>query len=177
MSNYSATVTPFPQTPVTQRAETEKKASSTSTSSTPWARVRAHARNEDMQENGARSAAEAGFIRLMDYYCDSFGRRVCPPSIQREMIDALKAGMKAKVICLCIDAAQEAERPTWAYARAVMARCIAEGTLTPQQFAERAARRRQRGKDSGGETPTSLRYAQRAYTPEQLAAMIDMFDD
>lgn len=166
MTYDNAMITPFPQTPVTENENQRAvAAAAATTTATPWARARAHARNEETGE----SAAYAAFMRLTEYYCESFGRRSCPPSIQRQMVDALKAGMKAKVICLCIDAAQEAERPTWAYAHAVMDRCIKDGALTPQLFYQRSAR--QRGNkygSSAGEYPR--REELDAFTP-------DIFDD
>jgi len=58
------------------------------------------------------------------------------------MIEALRAGMTARTICLCIDAAQEAERPSWAYAAAVLRNCLVDGALTPEAFEARQARHR-----------------------------------
>lgn len=143
-TNY-ATVTPLiPR-------ETKQQQTANSTTTTPRAR--------------AREAIE----RIGEYYCRAFGRRSCAPSIYNDIIEALSQGMTAKTICLCIDAAQDAERPSWAYTRAVIRRCIQEGCKTPEAFAARAQRHRQ------GEGQA---FTQRTYTQEQLEALTDaMFDN
>lgn len=145
----------FPPIPPEKKSEEKQKNTRTTTTTTPWARAR----------------ARESFERLLQYYCESFGRRQCPACIQRALLDALKAGMHAKTICLCIDAAQEAERPTWAYAHAVIMRCIEDGALTPNQFEARSARHR-------GRAGSSVQYAQRTYTEEELEKLVssDLFD-
>ena len=90
-ASYASKIAPFTSK---KESEQEKKPSSTTAATTPCACAGARARE--------------AFGRLMQYYCEAFGRRSCPPSIQRAMFEALKAGMYAKTIMLCIDAAQEA---------------------------------------------------------------------
>lgn len=152
-ASYASKIAPF--TPK-KESEQKEKPSSTTAATTPCACAGARARE--------------AFGRLIQYYCEAFGRRSCPPSIQRAMFEALKEGMYAKTIMLCIDAAQEAERPTWAYAAAVMRRCIAEGALTPEAFEERSARH---GARQGG----GMNYPQRSYTDEEFAALTGLMDD
>ncbi len=152
--NIASKIAPF--TPK-QESEQEKKPSSTTAATTPCACAGARARE--------------AFGRLQQYYCEAFGRRSCPPSIQRALYEAMKAGMYARTIMLCIDAAQEAERPTWAYAAAVMRRCIAEGALTPEEFEERSARH------SARQGASALNYPQRSYTDEELEALTRFMDD
>lgn len=156
-TRYSTVYPLHPQTPVTPIAERQAEDSSSSTAATPRARARASARE--------------ALDKLEAYYCRAFGRRACPPSVERQIVDALRAGMYARTICQCIDAAQAAERPSWAYAYAVITRCIAEGALTPEDFEARAARHQQQRQRQGSDNP-ALQYDQRTYTEEQLMSFV-----
>ena len=155
MSDNLARITPL--NPRNQGNE-QKKQPTPSTTTTPGARAGAR----------AREAIE----KIGEYYCSSFGRRNCPPSIYQDIIDALKDGMTAKTITLCIDAAQEAERPSWAYARAIIRRCIVEGALTPEGFEERSRQYQQR--KTGNQ---SMGYQQRPYSQDELEKLSDSLFD
>lgn len=137
-----------------------------SAASSPRARARAYAREEghDMQP-------------LARYYCATFGRRTCAPSILRQMVDALKAGMTEECIMLCIDAAAEAEVPSWAYAAAVIRRCIEDGALTAEAFGQRVARHRaqrqtRQPKQTKQPIPNALNFEQRSYSDAEAEALL-----
>lgn len=153
MSDNLARITPL--NPRYQENE-QKNQSGTGTTTTPGARACAR----------AREAIE----KIGEYYCASFGRRSCPPSIYQDIVDALKDGMTARTITMCIDAAQEAERPSWAYARAIIRRCISEGALTPEAFEERSRKYQQRQR--GGRD-----YEQRKYSQEDLEKLSERLFD
>lgn len=155
----------FPCTPYPYE-EREKNQHTTSAASSPRARARAYAREEghDMQP-------------LARYYCATFGRRTCAPSILRQMVDALKAGMTEECIMCCIDAAAEAETPSWAYAAAVIRRCIADGALTAEAFGQRAARHRAQRQTRQPKqikqqpVPNALNFEQRSYSDADAEAL------
>lgn len=88
-------------------------------------RVYAHAR-EEMAE-------------LAEYYCATYDRQRMPPAVQRDMLDALDAGMEPEVIMLAMDDAARIDRPTWSYALAIIRRCLAEGCRTVQDWERRKA--------------------------------------
>lgn len=76
------------------------------------------------------------------YYCDVFGRQRVAPSVRRDMVSALDAGMEPAVLMAAMDAASQAASPSWAYARAVIIRCIAEGVFTLEAYNARTAAHR-----------------------------------
>lgn len=127
----------------------------------------ARARTRGVSDAGdmLRSAAEC--------YCDTLGRARCPPSIMREMADAIDQGMTDAVICAALVAASDAPRPSWAYARAIMGRCLADGCLDADGWAARCAAHRATQHAAGGSAGESassaansaLNYAQRSYPP------------
>lgn len=154
----------LPQTPVFQGEQEEsKKTASTATSSgRAGARAHAYARGET-----EKPRASSTMDKLEQYYCATFGRRNCAPTIRRQISEALKAGMTAKTVAMCMDAAAEADSPSWAYAAAVIRGCIADGALTPEGFEARSARFRSRRK-SCGKVPSAMNFLQRQYTPEEV---------
>lgn len=83
---------------------------------------------------------EATMRELRRYYCDTYGRSSCPPVVTRAMEDALYRGMDAEIIKLAMDAAADAARPSWAYAEAIVTRCLSEGVLDVEAYHARSAR-------------------------------------
>lgn len=158
MSNQTI-ISLFP-TPISQEENEKKKAAAAASCCSGRARAYARTREENALQE------------LAGYYCATFGRRNCAPSILRQISAALAAGMDPETVALCMDAAAEAEVPSWAYAAAVMRNCIADGALTPEAFAARSARHRA-GRQRGGAKPTALAFEQRDYQPGQLDYLFD----
>lgn len=164
MSNNSAIspVIPFPHTPVTPGNEREREAeAAAAAAAAPGGR--AHARTREGLE-----AVEA-------YYCATFERRTCAPCVARELAAALEAGMEPETIMLAMDAAMGCERPSWAYASAVIRGCIADKALTPEEFAARSDRhrarrqpRREAAQGGGGAGAGPMNFQQRDYKPGEL---------
>lgn len=124
MTSTEAKVFPFPQTPNQENEENQREELSKSlSSSTTRACARTRARAEVEQ-----------------YYCDTFGAPTAPPVAIRQMDYALEHGMEPELIMTAIDEAALAPRPSWAYARAIIQRLLAEGVLTPEAYAQRQAR-------------------------------------
>lgn len=147
-----------PQTPVNPQEESRKKTAAAAAASCSGG-ARARTREE-------RSPME----RLAGYYCATFGRRNCAPSIARQLREALEAGMEPKAIALCMDAAAEAEYPSWSYAAAVIRNCIAEGALTPEAFRARSAKHRASRRRSDS-------YQGREYAEGELDYLFDRMND
>lgn len=122
MHNNSLKTIPFPQTPNLENEEREEELSNSLSSSTTRTRARAHAREEVEQ-----------------YYCDTFGAPIMPPVAVRMIDYALERGMNPDVIMTAMDEAAQAPRPSWAYARAIIQRLLAEGVLTPEAYGRRQA--------------------------------------
>ena len=78
---------------------------------------------------------------------------------------------------LCIDAAAEAENPSWAYAAAVIRRCIDDGALTAEAFEQRCARHRSQRQIRQPQPirqqpiPNALNYEQRSYSDTDAEAL------
>lgn len=164
----SAIISPlFPCTPYPYE-EREKKKQPSAASST-GARARARVREDGGEQ-------QHDLQPLARYYCETFGRRNCAPSILRQLHAALDAGMDEECIMCCIDAAAEAEKPSWAYAAAVIRRCIEDGALTAEAFEQRAQRhraQRQSRQPSHRQqpTPNALNYHQREYSQADADAI------
>lgn len=116
---------------------------------------------------------------LIGYYMDTFDRRNCAPTVRRTMLDALEAGMEPGVICAAMDAAAACERPSWAYAAAVIARCVQEGALTLPAYEARSAAHRgssvgfgRRRREGTGFND----YLQRDYSGESLEELFTKLD-
>lgn len=90
---------------------------------------------EDMRGYHAMDAVYA-------YYCDVYDRQRVAPSVRRDMAAAIDGGMEPAVIMAAMDAAAQAAAPSWAYARAVIVRCLAEGVLTLEGYNQRTAAHR-----------------------------------
>lgn len=121
MSTTILPFSPFPQTPFSlENEEREEALTNSLTSSTT---TRARAREE-----------------LERYYCDTFGAPKAPPVAVRQMDYALEQEMSPEVIMTAIDEAALAPRPSWAYARAIIQRLLAEGVRTPEEYAKRQAK-------------------------------------
>ena len=157
MSASIIPLSPFTHSPYEEREKNKKQPSAASSP-----RARAREEHFDLQP-------------LARYYCATFGRRTCAPSILRQLSEALAAGMTEECIELCIDAAAEAERPSWSYAAAVIRRCIADGALTAEAFGQRAARHRAQRQTRQPQqqqpqprTPNALNFQQRTYQEGEL---------
>lgn len=120
--------------------------------SSAGARARTRTREETETET-ANSAAirpmaddEVRGYHAMDelyaYYCDAFDRQRVAPSVRRDMAAAIDGGMEPAVLMAAMDAATQAAAPSWAYARAVIIRCIAEGVCTLEAYNARTAAHR-----------------------------------
>ena len=118
----------------------------------------------------ARAYAREDMDALADAYCDALGRDRCPRSVMADMIAAMDAGMQPAVIIAALEATIDAPRPSWAYARAILRRCAAEGVYTPDQWAARAARHRGGGQRGNNRDAAS----QPRYTNDYFA---DFFAD
>ena len=124
MATEALKITPFPHTPNPENEENQREELSNSVTSSTT-RVRAHARARDEVEQ---------------YYCDTFGTAAMPPVAIRQIDYAFEQGMSPDLIMTAIDEAALAPRPSWAYARAIIQRLLAEGVLTPEAYTERQAR-------------------------------------
>lgn len=156
-----------PLDPVNPQKESQREAAASTASccsGRPGAGAHACAREE--------AETEQALGKLARYYCATFGRRNCAPAILRTMREALREGMTPKVIALAMDAAAEAETPSWAYAAAVIRRCLAEGALTPAQFQARSAWHRSRRSEQNGKVPHAFNYHQREYQEEELEQLL-----
>lgn len=113
------------------------------------ARVRAYAR-----EDGAIQLhhLDGELDQLAAYYRDTFGS-YCPACARREMEEALDRGIFPDVIMICLDEAAAAPRPSWAYARAILRRCIAEGIHTAEDYGQGQIRYYARGGKKSRELP------------------------
>lgn len=124
------TTTPSSTTTTTTTTTTRTIASG---SSSTGARAYAHAREERSAAPSEMSEYEMDMRWLASYYRDSFERRI-PSSVEIEVSELLRAGMERELIEAAIDEAMAAPRPSWAYARAVLARCWREGIRTVEAF-------------------------------------------
>jgi len=88
---------------------------------------------------------------------------------KNEVEGALDGGVAPSVIMYALDEAAAAERPSWAYARAVIAACIADGARTAEKCAARdAARRGVKPPEPHDNRPPALQYLQRQYKDGEL---------
>lgn len=77
---------------------------------------------------------------LYDLYCDTFGRDRVAAIVRREMAEAIEAGADPSLIVYAIEMAEAAPSPSWAYARAVMRKCMADNCKTYEDCEARAER-------------------------------------
>lgn len=99
------------------------------------------------------------------YYCDVFGRQRVAPSVRRDMVSAIDAGMEPAVLMAAMDAATQAAAPSWAYARAVIVRCLSEGVLTLDAYNARTAAHRASYQSRAGRG-----YAERKVTEDEFSS-------
>lgn len=120
--------------------ETNRKIASELASS---AGARAHAREGDGNSAAIKPVTgdELRGYYAMDevyaYYCDVYDRQRVAPSVRRDIAAAIDGGMEPAVIMAAMDAAAQAAAPSWAYARAVIVRCLSEGVLTLDAYDKR----------------------------------------
>lgn len=142
--------------------------------SSAGARARTRTREETETET-ANSAAirpmaesEVRGYHAMDelyaYYCDAFDRQRVAPSVRRDMAAAIDGGMEPAVLMAAMDAATQAAAPSWAYARAVIVRCLAEGVLTLEAYNARTAAHRASYQSRAGRG-----YAERKVTEDDFS--------
>lgn len=105
----------------------------TSGSGSTGACVRARAREEIDEFRPPLSKYEFSMQWLASYYRHCFERRM-PPSAEFEVSELLRSGVEQELIEAAIDEAMAAPRPSWAYARAVLARCCRQGIKTLADF-------------------------------------------
>ena len=104
---------------------------------------------------------------LYDLYCDTFGRDRVAAIVRREMAEAIEAGAEPSLIVYAIEMAEAAPTPAWAYARAVMRKCMADNCRTYEDCEARAERMRARG--SARQQPMQKEnYAQRDLRQEDF---------
>ena len=102
---------------------------------------------------------------LYAYYCDAFDRQRVAPSVRRDMAAAIDGGMEPAVLMAAMDAATQAAAPSWAYARAVIVRCLSEGVLTLDAYNARTAAHRASYQSRAGRG-----YAERKVTEDDFAS-------
>ena len=118
-------------------------------------RGRAHARTREdgiteiCQDSSTRAVAMRD---LADYYQSSFGA-YCPQCARRDMAAALDAGLDYALLIVAIDEAAVAPRPSWAYARAILRRCINQGIHTEEDYSRGQAAWRLAGGRRGHDLP------------------------
>ena len=111
---------------------------------------------------------EEALDMLADAYADTFDRR--PPRLVTDEMEAmLGQGMEPVVIMWALDEAAAAPRPSWAYARAVLAACAREGVRTAEDWRARQDRwaNRRRARPSAG----PLNYPQREYSEQERRSL------
>lgn len=142
MSTLTAKISPlFPQTPFTPENESDEKELSQSLSSEYYSHARA--REEAQREMIERRRREE-IAGIPSYFCETFGAAAMPPVARREVEAALDAGLEPALIYTAMDEAAQAPRPSWAYARAILRRLVAENCFTEDDYAARQARHRAR---------------------------------
>lgn len=105
------------------------------------------------------SLIEQAIRDVGQYYADTFGCRM-PPVAEREIRAAMEQGMETEVFFSALDEAAGAPRPSWAYARAILRRCLAEGVKTAHDWDMRQALHARKA--------AGRRYAEREYGEGEL---------
>lgn len=103
--------------------------STSSITSTSSSTTRARAREDETRAKVWRND-------IAEYYHSTFGAQL-PPIARRDIDAAMEAGIQPEVIMICIDEAALAPRPSWAYARAILRKLVAEGCCTEEQYKQR----------------------------------------
>ena len=131
--------------------KTEKNSNNNNYNNYPGARACAYARE------GLTEEIE-GMRELYGLYCDAFQRDRVAAVVRREMAAAIEAGAEPSLIAYAIEMAEIAPNPTWAYARAVIKRCMADKCRTYADCEARADRMRSARK------PQASKYTERQIT-------------
>ena len=76
---------------------------------------------------------------MASYYEQTFGRPL-PPVAKSDINNAFDHGVEPETVMICIDAAAVVPRPSWAYARAILYRLVAEGVHTTDEYYKRQTR-------------------------------------
>lgn len=142
--------------PVTSSSSTSGTGSSSTGRARAYARTCAGAREADPDRDGRYAA----YQEAISYYEQSTGN-YAGPTLHRDIRDAVMQGCSAEVIIACMQEAEAAPRPSWAYARAILRRCLASGILTADDWARDRQRHETHRMPAGG-------FAQRSYTPEDF---------
>lgn len=131
--------------------------------STEYYSLPGRARDDYDYSPGARVRAREGRPKwaevegLYTHYMATFGRTTVAPSIRADIARMMAAGVSVPLIMAAVDTSADAPRPSWAYARAIIDRCIRERVFDLAAYEQRQQRYRQRNKGSVG-------YAQRDLT-------------
>lgn len=157
--------------PVTNCRSTSGTGSSSSTGrARAYARTCAGAREghadhlrDPAQMTGTATAMYEAYQEAISYYEQSTGN-YAGPTLHRDIRDAVMQGCSAEVIIACMQEAEAAPRPSWAYARAILRRCLASRILTGEDW------ERDRARHTAIRTPAGAG-AQRTYTPEDFARL------
>lgn len=180
--HYADNVLRFPQTteptdgttgtPSTGTSTTTSTSStggtSSGTSSTGRAGARACARvGEEAHKVGENDEKYAEFLEVFAYFAAAYGSRPGPVA-QRDIIAAQRAGITGAVIVHCIEESERAPRPSWAYARAVLGRCMAGNICTEEDWRRDREQWRRASVAPGREAG---RFAQRTYTQAEYDAV------
>lgn len=89
------------------------------------ARVRVREEMDEMRE-------------IYNLYMDIFGRDRVAAIVRREIAQAIEAGAEKSLIAYALEITEIAPQPSWAYARAVIRRCMSDGCRTYEDCARRA---------------------------------------
>lgn len=143
--------------PVTSSSSSSSGTSSSTGRVGAYTRTCASAREADPDRDGRYAA----YQEAISYYEQSTGN-YAGPTLHRDIRDAVMQGCSADVIIACMQEAEAAPRPSWAYARAILRRCLASGILTAEDWQRDRQRHDTHRMPAGG-------FAQRSYTPEDFA--------
>ena len=126
---------------------------SLSNSVTTRGRARARTREDGITEVGSdQTLRSVQLADLATYYQQTFGS-YCPQCARRDMAAALDEGMEMDVVLIAIDEAAIAPRPSWAYARAILRRCLMEHIHTEEEYNRGQLNYRRSGGRRGHELP------------------------
>ena len=130
----------FPRSTVTLENKTDDSIkAAAAAAAAPGARVCAGARAYARVRSEHEERVKHAMVALGEYYKDTFDRNRVAPAVQQDMYNALMAGMEPEVLMLAMDDAARVEKPTWAYAMAVIRRCIDEDCMDSAAWQRRKA--------------------------------------
>ncbi len=118
------------------------------------AHARAYTREDGITEirNDDNTLKAVQIADLADYYKRTFGS-YCPACARRDMAAAIEQGMTMDVIIIAMDEAAIAPRPSWAYARAIIRRCLMEHICTEDDYTKGQINYTRTGGRKGHELP------------------------